>query len=86
MNEKKQKDLVRIQLRKALDIITYKRLSETLGISRQAIRKWLSQGCMPDTEYSGRTTHALTIEKLTDGVVTYSDLCPVIDWDKKVTL
>lgn len=70
-------------LEKVINIIGLTNLSRELGISRQAIRKWQKNGHMPDSEYSGRTTYALTIEKLTDGLVTYEDLCPKLKPVKK---
>lgn len=37
------------------------------GISYQAVLKWLANGHLPRTEWTGETNYAKTIERLTKG-------------------
>jgi hypothetical protein len=57
-------------LKKALEILGPVNMAEGLGVSYQAIYGWRDRNRMPDTEYSGRTEHAMGIEAMTNGQVT----------------
>ena len=46
------------------------KLADKLGITYQAMRGWHDKNRMPDTEYSGRTHHAVNIQVETDSAVT----------------
>lgn len=58
----------------ALRIVGTAALARELGVSQQAIRKWLAGGRMPRTEWTGETTYCSTIERLTAGQVTRDQL------------
>lgn len=61
-------------LTKATKLVGLGELAKKLGVTRQAIYNWQDKNAMPDTEYSGKTTHSLKIQRLTDGQVKVSDL------------
>jgi hypothetical protein len=46
------------------------RLAAGLGRSGQAVRKWEAAGRLPRTEWTGETTYAEQIERLTGGEIT----------------
>ena len=45
-----------------------------LGLSRQAVDKWIAQGHLPRTEWTGETDYAGSLELMTDFAVTRYDL------------
>ena len=49
-------------------------MARTLNVSVQAIRGWQDRNRMPDAEYSGRSTHALKIQKMTNNKVTVEQI------------
>ena len=55
---------------KAIKLVGLKQLASDLKISYQAMRGWQDKNRMPDTEFSGRTHHALNIHRLTKGKVS----------------
>jgi hypothetical protein len=57
-------------LTQAIRLVGMAPLSRELGVTHQAIRKWLAAGRMPRTEWTGETTYGAKIEELTDGKVT----------------
>lgn len=58
----------------ALRMVGTAALARELGVSQQAIRKWLTGGRMPRTEWTGETAYCHTIERLTSGQVTRDQL------------
>ena len=54
-------------------------LSAELGVSPQAIRKWLVSGRLPRSEFSGETTYAQKIEAITKGGTKAADL---LEWSR----
>lgn len=61
-------------INKAIKQIGLIDLAKKMNMSYQAIKLWRSNNRMPCTEYSGRTTHSMKIEKITNGEVTVEDL------------
>lgn len=61
-------------LREAIRLVGLFKLARELGISHQALSKWLKVGRMPRTEWSGETAYSEAIERLTAGAVTKSAL------------
>ena len=49
-------------------------MARTLNVSIQAIRGWQDRNRMPDAEYSGRSKHALKIQKMTNNKVTVKQI------------
>lgn len=43
------------------------KIAAACGISQRAVYKWLKKGCLPKTEFYGKTHYAETIEQLTAG-------------------
>lgn len=66
----------RAMLKVREDLGSYEAVGKLLGISGQAVRKWVAAGYMPATEYSGQTNYADRIAKHCPGVVTAEDLLP----------
>lgn len=54
----------------AIRMVGMAALSKELGVSHQAVRKWLAQGRMPRTEWTLETNYGQVIERLTEGAVT----------------
>lgn len=55
-------------------------VARAVGRSYQAVGKWLDQGRMPRTEWSGETAYSDAIERLTAGKVTRTML--LAPWTK----
>jgi hypothetical protein len=49
-------------------------LARGLNLTHQAIRKWERAGRLPRTEWTGETTYAEQIERLTGGEITKATL------------
>jgi DNA-binding transcriptional regulator YdaS (Cro superfamily) len=64
----------RTAMRKAVKICGKRGLARALGLAYQSVNRYAEQNRLPDSEYSGRTLHALAIEKATEGQVTITDL------------
>ena len=62
-------------LKKAFKMIGKVKLAEHLGISYQAMDRWLLRNEMPATEFSGKTKYSKKIQEVTNGQVTIEDLC-----------
>lgn len=54
-------------------------MAKALGLTYQALRRWERQGRLPRTEWTGETTYAQQIERLSDGRVTRDEL---LNWGK----
>jgi len=61
-------------LKKAIKITGLSPLARGLSVHYQAITGWCDRERMPDTEYSGRSHHAVKIQQMTEGKVTVSML------------
>lgn len=61
-------------LNKAIDQLGLTPMAKELGMNYQAITGWRDRDRMPDTEYSGRTHHAVKIQKMSGGRVTVTML------------
>ena len=73
----------RTAMKKAVKIVGKRALARELGLAYQSMDRWGEQNRMPDSEYSGRTQHALKIEDATNGEVTVKDLLGwVPNWPK----
>jgi hypothetical protein len=80
MSTSEAQDLPLHPLRRAIFQVHFTRLLRELGVSRQAVFKWLQAGRMPRTEWTGETTYSETIEVLTAGAVTKAML--LAPWPK----
>lgn len=67
-------------LQKAIDNEGWQPLSASLGVTRQAMRKWLDAGRLPRSEFSGETNYSIVIERATHKVVTASEL---LEWSRR---
>jgi hypothetical protein len=67
-------------LQKAFDLVGLIPLSKGLNLTYQALKRWERQGRLPRTEWTGETTYAQQIEKITEGAVPASDL---LAWGKR---
>jgi len=65
---------VRSELDKVYKIFKREELGKLMGVSYQAIGRWYAKNRMPDSDYSGRTKHSKTLEKITGGKVTVKRL------------
>lgn len=61
-------------LRSAIAIVGLMRLARELGVSYQAVQKWLAAGRLPRTEWTGETSYAQRMQELTDGKVSKTAL------------
>lgn len=57
----------------AIKLIGLQPLASGCGVTYQALRKWQRQG-LPRSEWSGETTYAETIERMTEGRITKAAL------------
>lgn len=64
----------RTAIAKAVKIFGKRGLAKEMGLAYQSVNRWSEQNRLPDSEYSGRTKHAVKIEALTKGKVTVEDL------------
>lgn len=53
-----------------------------LGLSRQAVDKWVKQGHLPRTEWTDETDYAGTLEAMAVGGVSRADLLAAKPWRK----
>lgn len=67
-------------LESAVNQVGWSALSKALGVTHQAIRKWLQAGRLPRSEFSGETSYADLIEHETGGKARASDL---LEWSRK---
>lgn len=67
-------------LQRAVDQCGLSSLARSLTVSHAAVSKWLLDGRLPRTEFTGETSYAAGIERATGGKVTEKDL---IDWSRK---
>jgi DNA-binding transcriptional regulator YdaS (Cro superfamily) len=75
----------RTAINKAVKIRGKRALARDLGLAYQSVNRWADQNRMPDSEYSGRTRHALRIQEVTEGAVTVEMLLGwVPNWPDKV--
>lgn len=49
-------------------------IASIVGLTPQAIQKWVANGCMPRTEWTGETNYAEQIAQALDFKVTKSEL------------
>lgn len=61
-------------LSKAIEIVGICKLAKACGVRHQAIYKWLSNGRLPRTDWTGETDYASRIEEATKGAVTRDQL------------
>jgi HD-like signal output (HDOD) protein len=62
---------------KAVDLVGLQPLSNVLGVTYQAIRRWEKSGCLPRTEWTGETDYASKIAAAVaeaGGSITKQDL------------
>lgn len=59
---------------KAIYLTSLSDVAASCQVSYQAVRKWEKNGRLPRTEWSGETSHAKNIERLTKGEVTREQL------------
>ena len=55
-------------------VVTVKKAT---GVDARAIRRWVENGKMPRTEYSGETCYTEAILKIPNCCVTFSQLMPI---------
>ena len=51
---------------------------EGTHLTRQGVVRWIANGRLPTTDYSGKTNYAEQIQTLLEGEVTAEELCPGI--------
>lgn len=61
-------------LNKAINAVGLTPMGKELGVHYQAITGWRDRDRMPDTEYSGRSHHAVKIQGMCGGKVTVTNL------------
>lgn len=61
-------------VRRAIAIVGLQPLVQALGVSSQAMYKWIKSGRMPRTEWTGETAYSQKIEELTARQVTRDQL------------
>lgn len=61
-------------VKSAIDHIGLSRLGRAVGKWPSAVQKWRDEDCLPQTDLSGLTTYAATIEELTEGEYRAEDL------------
>ncbi len=61
-------------MKKAFKLIGKTALAKHLGVRYQSIDQWIVAGKMPLSEYSGDTMYSTTIQRVTKGKVTVTDL------------
>ncbi|EGQ8175203.1 hypothetical protein BOO29_10905 [Vibrio navarrensis] len=61
-------------LKEAINEVGIQKIAEHCDVSVRAVYKWCSRGVLPRTEYTGETQYAQTIEELSDGKFTKSEL------------
>jgi len=49
-------------------------VAEAVGVSRQAVEKWAKRGRLPWSEYTGDTSYATTLSRLTQGAFSRDQL------------
>lgn len=81
----KRKINVKRVLDKAIDIIGLQPMARGLGIKYQAIKGWQDRNRMPDTEFSGRTTHSKKIQIMSRNKVKVEDLLGFVPPGQEVT-
>ena len=57
-------------LLRVIHIVGVTNIARNLGLSYQAVGKWLKAGRMPRTEWTGETSYSTKIAEMTGGVVT----------------
>jgi len=61
-------------LKKAAQITSLAEIGKACGVTYQAVQKWIKNGKLPRTEWTGETKYAKIIERLTNKQVTAKQL------------
>lgn len=51
-------------------------IADACGVSYQAVQRWVRNGALPRTEWTGETNYAEAIAAIPAADVTVDDLCP----------